>query len=96
MPVSCYAQNLSGNERDTIIRVINHAVRMEVSATMTHVTRRSVSAPVGEWEAGALERLAAENDRTLSREVARAIRFYLSHPEAATTRPPVEQDMHAP
>ena len=35
-------------------------------------------------------------DRTLSREVARAIRFYLSHPEAATTRQPVEQDMHAP
>ena len=48
-------------------------------------TRRAVSARVHTEEVMALERLAARHDRTLSREVGRAIRFYLSHPEAATT-----------
>jgi hypothetical protein len=38
----------------------------------------------------AIERLAATHDRTPSREVQRAIRYYLGHPEAAD-EPSAEQ-----
>jgi hypothetical protein len=46
---------------------------------------RPISARLSDADATALERLAARHDRSLSREIGRAIRFYLAHPEAATS-----------
>lgn len=52
---------------------------------------RPVSTRLSEADAAALERLAARHDRSLSREVGRAIRFYLAHPDAATAPTPVTE-----
>ena len=46
---------------------------------------RPISARLAESDAAALEALATRHDRSLSREIARAIRFYLAHPQAATS-----------
>jgi predicted transcriptional regulator len=42
-----------------------------------------IAARISPSERAAVERLAKANDRTASREVRRAIRYYLAHPEAA-------------
>jgi hypothetical protein len=56
------------------------------------VGTRPVSTRVREADAVALERLASRHDRSLSREVGRAIRFYLAHPDAATVATAVTED----
>jgi hypothetical protein len=46
---------------------------------------RPISTRLNAADASALERLAARHDRSVSREVARAIKYYLAHPKLATS-----------
>lgn len=56
---------------------------MSRDSTIDGETARTVAARVSPGELRALEEVARANDRSASREVRRAIRFYLAHLEEA-------------
>jgi predicted transcriptional regulator len=51
---------------------------------------RTLSARVTDSESNALAQLARRHDRSISREISRAIRHYLAHPEAAEQPLPLQ------